>query len=418
MPAIRPLPGMRDETPQELKRRTTAQNSLRELLSSHGYQAIDTPLLEPTELFLRKSGGELATCMYTFTDPGGSRVSLRPEFTSSVIRYYLERAKGESLPMRIQYSGPVFRHNESSGFKQFHQTGSEIIGAASPESDGEVLALAQEGLSLMVSPAPTCVVGHVGVLHLMLEEIGLSHRAQAFLIASLPRLKQDPEESQKVQEQAYSLGLMKSDENAHALNALLDDMKEEEALAFLQDIFHNSLSGIQGSRSMEEILTRFIQKLKRGDDPKKMEQGISLFSRLASIKGEEEQALPQIRSTLQDHGISPRSLIPLEDVLASFHQRCPSASLTVDIGLVRGIAYYTGMVFEILVPGPTGPITICGGGRYDGLVKALGGEDDVPALGFAYTLESILELSPENLPENLPETMEDGHLASSDSQRR
>jgi len=414
MPAIRRLPGMRDEPSEELGRRTSLQKNLREHLSSHAYQAIDTPLLEPTELFLRKSGGELATRMYTFTDPGGNRVSLRPEFTSSVIRYYLERANGEPLPLRIQYSGPVFRHDESSGFKQFHQTGAEIIGAATPESDGEVLALAQDGLSLAGSPSYTCVVGHVGVLLLMLEEIGLSHRAQVFLIASLPRLKQSPGESQKVLERAHSLGLMKSGGNARRANQLVDDMKEEEALGLLQDLFHNSLSGIQGSRSMEEILTRFMQKLKRGDDPKKIEQGISLFLRLASIKGEEEKALPQIRSTLQDYGISPRALMPLEDVLASFHQRCPSTALTVDIGLVRGITYYTGMVFEILAPGPNGPITLCGGGRYDGLVKALGGEDDVPALGFAYTLESILELSPENSPDDL----EERHLAPSNPQRR
>ena len=153
MPAIRRLLGMRDEPSEELGRRTSLQKNLREHLSSHAYQAIDTPLLEPTELFLRKSGGELATRMYTFTDPGGDRVSLRPEFTSSVIRYYLERANGEPLPLRIQYSGPVFRHDESSGFKQFHQTGAEIIGAATPESDGEVLALAQDGLSLAGSPS-------------------------------------------------------------------------------------------------------------------------------------------------------------------------------------------------------------------------------------------------------------------------
>ena len=403
---------MRDETPQELKRRTTVQDSLREHLSSHGYRAIDTPLLEPTELFLRKSGGELATRMYTFTDPGGNRVSLRPEFTSSAIRYYLERAGTETLPLRLQYGGPVFRYDEVQGYKQFHQVGAEVIGAATPEPDGEILALAWEGLSILESPTPTCVVGHVGVLHLMLEEIGLSHRAQVFLIASLPRLRQDPEEAQKVQEQAYSLGLMKSYERAKGLHLLVNDMEEAEAVDLLQDLFHDSLSNLQGSRSTDEILIRFIQKLQRGDDPHRVEKGISLFSRLASIRGEEQQALPQIRSVLQEYGLSPAVLKPLDEVLSSFHQRYPSVSLTVDIGLVRGIAYYTGMVFEILAPGPEGSITLCGGGRYDGLTKALGGEEEVPALGFAYTLENLLDLSPEKLPENSKET----HLASSNPQ--
>ncbi|MBI4282372.1 MAG: histidine--tRNA ligase family protein [Chloroflexi bacterium] len=401
---------MRDETPQELQRRTNVQDSLRRHLLSHGYQTIDTPLLEPTELFLRKSGGELATRMYTFTDPGGNKVSLRPEFTASAIRYYLERDDTGPLPMRLQYCGPIFRHDEAQGYRQFHQTGAEVIGAPAPDSDGEVLALAWEGLSLMHAPSPTCVVGHVGVLHLMLEEIGLSHRAQAFLIASLTRLKQDPEEGRRVLEQANSLGLMKSAENVGGSRLLVDDMEEKEALDLLQDLFHDPLSGLLGSRSMDEILTRFIQKIRGGDNPQRVERGISLFSRLASMSGEEEQSLPQLRSLLQEYRISPAVLGPLEKVLASFHRRCPSASITVDIGLVRGIAYYTGMVFEILAPGPQGPLTLCGGGRYDGLVKALGGEKDVPTLGFAYTLETLLDL--------LPEKLEERHLTSSNPQRR
>ena len=414
MPPIRPLPGMRDETPQEIHRRTAAQDLLRGRLSSYGYQIVDTPMLERTELFLRKSGGELATRMYTFTDPGGNRVSLRPEFTPSIIRYYLERTDGEPLPLRLQYSGPVFRYDDARRFRQFHQTGAEIIGAASPESDGEVLALALDGLSLMGLPDTTCVIGHVGVLHLMLEEIGLSSRSQAFLIACLPRLRQDPGEGHKMQEEAHSLGLIKTREGRRSPTMLVNGTEGQEALDILQDLFHDSLSGIQGNRSTDEILTRFMQKLKQGDDPVKMEAGISLFSRLASIRGEEEQALSQIASALQEHGVSRKPLTPLEDVLNSFHQRHPIATPVVDIGLVRGIAYYTGMVFEVLAHGPNGLVAVCGGGRYDGLIKALGGEEDVPALGFAYTLESLLGLLPENPPKNL----EEARLASGNPQRR
>jgi histidyl-tRNA synthetase len=388
---------MRDETPQELRRRTAVQHSLQELLSSRGYQAIETPLLEPTELFLRKSGGELATRMYTFTDPGGNRVSLRPEFTSSAIRYYLETAETEPLPLRLQYAGPVFRYDEAKGYKQFHQLGAELIGSATPESDGEVLALAQEGLILLGVAASQCVVGHVGVLHRMLEGLGLSHRAQEFLIASLPRLRQDPEGDQGVRQQAHTLGLMKATDDAGGAHLLVEDLEEAEARDLLRDLFQDSLTGIMGSRSVDDILGRFIQKLQRGDDPQRVDRGISLFSRLATIKGEEQQALPQTRFVLQEFGLSPTALEPLEQMLADFHQRCPSAAPIVDIGLVRGIAYYTGMVFDILAPGPEESLTLCGGGRYDGLIKALGGEEEVPTLGFAYNLENLLELLPEKL---------------------
>ncbi len=410
MQPIRRLPGMRYESPRELERRTAVQDGLRGLFSSHGYQCIDTPLLEPTELFLRKSGGELAARMYTFTDPGGNMVSLRPEFTASAIQYYLERADTEPLPFKLQYTGPVFRYDEATGYRQFHQTGAEIIGSDEPSSDGEALALAHEGLSLLGVSGPVCVVGHVGALHRMLDGLGISPRAQAFLIAGFPRLKQGADGARAVEEQARSLGLLTSDDTARGLRMLIEGRDEAESFDLLQDLFQESLTGLLGSRTMEDILTRFTDKLQRVDDPQGIERGIALFSRLASTAGEEGSALPQIRSVIEEFGLGSDALTPLEDALAAFHRRCPSASLNVDIGLVRGIAYYTGMVFDIVAPGRDGPVVVCGGGRYNGLVKALGGAEDVPALGFAYTLENLLDLPSGEVEER--------HLTSSNSQRR
>ena len=89
-----------------------AQDRLREVFFLHGYQVLETPILEPTELFLRKSGGELAARLYTFTDQGGNQVSLRPEYTASILRYYMEQPNSGLLSMRVQYAGPVFRHEE------------------------------------------------------------------------------------------------------------------------------------------------------------------------------------------------------------------------------------------------------------------------------------------------------------------
>ena len=413
MPPVRPLPGMRDETPQELHRRTTARDILQAHLSSHGYRAIDTPLLEPTELFLRKSGGELATRMYTFNDPGGNRVSLRPEFTPSVIRYYLERAEGEPLPMRLQYTGPVFRYDDAGRFNQVHQTGAEVIGAASPDSDGELLALAMDGLSQLGAPSPACVVGHVGVLHLMLGELGISTRTQDFLIGCMPRLG-DGSAGVEALEQARSRGLVKGDAGSRPSVLPANGTGRQEAIDALRHLFHDSLSGIQGSRSKDEILSRFMSKQEQGDDAKSVEQGISLLSHVATAAGDEEQAMSRLASALRDHGVSRESLSPLEEALAAFHLRRPKTPLLVDVGLVRGMAYYTGMVFEIRASDRGGDIALCGGGRYDGLVKALGGQDDVPALGFAYTLENLLGL----LPEDTPRSLEESHSAPGNSQRR
>ena len=117
MSTIPQLPGMKDESPEQLRVRVELQDSIVAQLTDQGYLSIDTPIVQPAELFLRKSGGELASRMYTFDDPGGNKVSLRPEFTASVIRYYIEHLSDLNLPVKIQYSGPVFRYDEKKIFK-------------------------------------------------------------------------------------------------------------------------------------------------------------------------------------------------------------------------------------------------------------------------------------------------------------
>ena len=94
--ASNPLAGMRDLFEEENRRKLHVQSELQAALSLCGYLTVDTPVLEPTDIFLRKSGGELASQMYSFTEPGGRQVSLRPEFTAQVIRLYLQQQ--DALP--------------------------------------------------------------------------------------------------------------------------------------------------------------------------------------------------------------------------------------------------------------------------------------------------------------------------------
>ena len=120
MKSVTRLRGMHD-TPQDFwLRKRNLQDRLVQLIGSYGYRYLETPILESTELFLRKSGGELASRMYSFTDAGSDSVSLRPEFTSPIVRHYLEHAEEISLPARWQYAGPVFRYDEGGqGSGQF-----------------------------------------------------------------------------------------------------------------------------------------------------------------------------------------------------------------------------------------------------------------------------------------------------------
>ena len=179
---------MPDFTGSVLLRRELLQRRLTGLLASYGYCGIDTPLLEPTELFLRKSGGEMASQLFSFTDPGSREVSLRPEFTAPAMRHYLEHAEQFELPARWQYCGPVFRFdgavlNSSDDIRagnQFTQIGAEMLGVSNVVADAELLELATSVLSESGLKRWTLRLADLRILNSLLDPLELSERAPDF----------------------------------------------------------------------------------------------------------------------------------------------------------------------------------------------------------------------------------------------
>ena len=142
--AVSRLQGMHDLSEDAWRKKLEIQQRLCQLLSGYGYRYLETPILESTELFMRKSGGELAAQLYSFTDAGSNSVSLRPEITSPIMRHYLENSVNIELPARWQYCGPVFRFDTShpDASSQFTQVGGELLGSSEISADVELLNLA------------------------------------------------------------------------------------------------------------------------------------------------------------------------------------------------------------------------------------------------------------------------------------
>ena len=112
---------------------------------------------------------------------------------------------------------------------------------------------------------------------------------------------------------------------------------------------------------------------------------------LAGLVGEPAVVLERAASIAESRGLATSGFEELNGLLNALVDSGLDASrLVIDLGLVRDISYYTGVTFDIVLPGGGETVKLGGGGRYDGLVKALGGKD-VPALGFAYTLEGVAE---------------------------
>jgi histidyl-tRNA synthetase len=113
------------------------------------FQRVDIPVFEATEVFARSIGETtdvVSKEMYTFPDRGGDSLTLRPEFTAGLCRAYLTEGWQQYAPLKLATSGPVFRYErpQKGRFRQFHQIDAEIIGAAEPAADVELLTLADQ----------------------------------------------------------------------------------------------------------------------------------------------------------------------------------------------------------------------------------------------------------------------------------
>ena len=143
-----------------------------------------------------------------------------------------------------------------------------------------------------------------------------------------------------------------------------------------------------GRRTTDDIIARLLRKVHNADGPDAFGRALGFADRLARLAGEPRCALRRARETASECGISAAPLDELEALV----DMLPDAGvpITLDLGMARGISYYTGMIFELAPPNGCGE-ALGGGGRYDGLVQALGGRDCVPALGFAYNVNALLD---------------------------
>ena len=402
MSPINRLAGMRDLTGRAYQRVRDATDSLRAFLSKNRFAPIETPLVEETELFVRKSGGELTSRLYTFTDPGGRRVSLRPEFTSSVIRLFIQQRATLTLPVRWHYSGPVFRYEsgERDDYRQSTQVGAEIVGAGGVDADAEVIHLAWEGLNQIGFREGHLVrVGHIGILQDLLGAFGLSESAKLFIISSVHALASGVTDVAALRRRAEAVGLLgASHDSAEA--AAQRDMGGETANEFIRDVLKDSTSTAVGRRTPEQIVARLMRKASEFNDPGTFEDALSLVSQLARLVAPAEAALKETRRIAGLKGITIDRFDEMEWLLSELaRQGIPKTRLYFNLGLTRGFAYYSGVIFDLVDSSAARDVSVGGGGRYDGLVRALGANEDVPALGFAYNLDQLLDLVDRTSPD-------------------
>ena len=163
--SIQALRGMKDHWPLQADLYRLIENKAQKIFHQFNYQEISTPLIESIEVFQKTLGTDILDKeLYQFEDKGGSTVALRPEGTAGVARALINE-KTTSLPLRLFYSGPMFRYErpQKGRLRQFHQIGCEFFGEASAYAELEMIQMAVSFLKeLKILPQTKLIINSIG----------------------------------------------------------------------------------------------------------------------------------------------------------------------------------------------------------------------------------------------------------------
>ncbi len=358
-----------------------------------GYEAVAPDIIQPAAVFLDVVGEALRGRTYVFTDLNGEELCLRPDLTVPTCRLYLQRHPAADREAFYSYNGPAFRFQpagaDASHPREFRQAGIEAFGDKDPgEADARTLVLMLRALQQAGLAGWRLRIGDVGLFDALLAAAEvpdrwrrrLRHqfwRPEAFR-AELKRLSTEPARS------AASV--------PKELIAALDPDDTAGAEALVAE--HLERSGLEhiGARSIAEIAGGLLDIAADAKAPPLKPEAAALIDAYIRARLPATETSAALRKLV---GEKNKGFVA---AIAAYERRCGLlAESGIDMSAVdfsaefgRSVGYYTGFVFEIVVDalGPSSPVG--GGGRYDGLLKAVGAPQDVPAVGGAIHTERLL----------------------------
>ena len=165
--------GAKDILPREAYVKSRLEQRAAAYLESWGYARVYTPTFEFFDAIAQGDGPVLADSLYRFVDRDGAALALRPDMTIPIARMVATRYQPEDMPLRLYYVGNVFRYAEPQAgrYREFTQVGVELIGAAGPRADAEVVAVAAGVLESLGLASFRLDLGHVGYLRGLVEAV-------------------------------------------------------------------------------------------------------------------------------------------------------------------------------------------------------------------------------------------------------
>lgn len=321
---FQPPRGTRDLLPALCAHFRHVSNQAHSVMELYGFQEIETPLFEFSDVF--KPVGETSDIVtketYTFEDRNNQSFTLRPEGTAPIVRAVISNGLAQLAPLKLFYQGPMFRYErpQKGRYRQFYQMGVELMGVDTPIADIEVIALG----------------------HQILKTLGLEDRI-CLEINSLGNI---------VSRDAYR-------------KALVD---------YLQD--HRAELSEDSQTRLHKNPLRVLDS--KADQDKTIVQNAPIYRDY--LDNESQDFFAQVLMGLDHLGLKYKR----------------------NDRLVRGLDYYGHTAFEFVSTELGAQGTVIGGGRYNGLVKAMGGPD-LPAVGWGAGLDRLVLLS--KTPPALPSSV-------------
>jgi len=407
------LRGMHDVLPEAHQHQQWITDRLTSVVSSAGYVLIDTPILENSDLFQASFGQELWQNLYAF-QLHHRTLCLRPEYTASICRLYLDHYQQQSLPLRFQYAGPIFRY-ESPGrsrYRQHTQFGIELFGGHTASADAEMLQLACDVLHDLHIPHYRLELGHIGVVSGFINRLQLDDQAARLLLSLMEQISRSEEGEQKAQARLEALYPLVVDEGRgrdKVVPTQDTDEGRDKAVPTQDSRYITSLLGgmsisFGDDDTRREVVERFLWKMERSEQRRQILYALDFLRALHAISGPPPEVFDALRDLLQRYQLDTEPLSELQQLVSILEQSgVPHEQIILNLSLGRGVSYYTGLVFEIHAQNSDGFDTqLCGGGRYDRLMRAVGSGRDVSACGFAFGVERLLTLVPAS---DLPSTV-------------
>lgn len=383
-----------------LQPRVNAAHKLVEMLRQHlvlyGYQNVETSIIESADLFLTKAGDQIITRLFTF-ERHGRQLALRPEFTAAAAHYYAQQAY-EGI-VRWQFSGPVFE-DDPDDYRHNYQrlsVGAELIGMAGSAADAELVSLLVDGVVLAQVADWRVMIGHVGLTRHLLGRFQLDSRIQRFLLNHLPALQNPDLGKEYVLQQLDKALLGRRPENGTV--GQNDDLTTQQMLDVLLDATQRGMT--MGGRTRHDIARRLLQKRQRVADRGQIIAALDFLHQWSSLALPARDAFTSLSTFIDPADAHAQVIIQawqemlaLVDVYGVGRER-----ITVQPALARSWEYYTGVVFELRTDSG---VQLGGGGRYDELVSLIGGgsQKSVPAVGFAYYVDQLVEVLPDSPDSN------------------